>query len=162
MKKKYSFHFKCIVLLWWTSWNIWLTFEEKPCRRPHHSFLSSSHFTTLIWRFFPNWPILRPAPKYTRGLQPVSQSPLLTQKCSNISKSKVPNDFHVRSETEKWATIERNCCRKISILVSGQVKIEPLLYISRCIHKITIEKKLYHRYCWSKCDNTLFSYACWN
>ena len=90
--------------------------------------LSSSHFTTLIRRFFPNWPILRPAPKYTTGLQPtqpVAQSPLFSQKCSNVSKSKVPNDFHVRRETDKCSTIQRNCCRKISILGGEQWKLSP-------------------------------------
>ena len=103
--------------------------RRKPCRRLHHSLLCSSHFTTLIGRFFPNWPILRPAPKYTTGLQlkpnccTISFS--FAQKCSNALKSKVPNDFHVRRVTEKWATIQRNCCRKISILGSEQWKLSP-------------------------------------
>ena len=49
-------HFKCIVLPWWTSWNIWL--KKAPCRRPPPLFFTLhdpyseilpqlTHFTTL-------------------------------------------------------------------------------------------------------------------
>ena len=45
-------------------------------------------------------------------------------------ESKVPNDFHIRRETEKWSPIHRNCCRKISILSSEKWKLSPFFHFT--------------------------------
>ena len=115
------------------------------CRCLYHSLLYSSHFTTHIQRFFPNWPILRPAPKYTTGLQPKPNcctiSPPFAGKCSNALKSKVSNDFHLRRVSEKWATIQRNCCRKISILGGEEWKLSPFFVFHATISISTYWKE---------------------
>ena len=56
------------------------------------------------------------------------------------SKSKVPNDFHVRRETDKCSTIQRNCCRKISILGGEQWKLSPFFLFHAAFTKSALKR----------------------
>ena len=89
----------------------------------------------------PNWPVLRPAPKYTTGLHPkpnrCATFPFHTEMSKFLEVKGPSNDFDIRRETEKWATIQRNYCRKISIPDCEQWKLSPF-WISHCIPTLTI------------------------
>ena len=89
----------------------------------------------------PNWPVLRPAPKYTTGLHPkpnrCATFPFHTEMSKFLEVKGPSNDFDIRRETEKWATIQRNYCRKISIPDCEQWKLSPF-WISHCIPTLTV------------------------